>query len=144
MIMDDLGKETYLCPKCGSGKIEVDRSGVVIDLQFSTSTTTNCQDCGWKGEAKDLVMKPLGSTIGATDSPEAIVEQMMALLYVNIGKHVAPVLGQLLIQIGFVGHKDQKTLKRLLESGCKSMYESVMKEISSIEEEYQQRPTSID
>lgn len=130
-----------LCPKCGSGKVEIKGSSL------GTSSVAKCQNCDWEGQEKDLVVYALeqvvnreltaADLIGAPDAATAIA-MMVSKEYMNkLAAYASQPIGLAMIESGLIGQKDVATLSRLLRAACLAAHKATLEEMSAIQKEMQ-------
>lgn len=99
-----------------------------------------CMDCGWKGNAKQLVAVPLPENPlsldidqdRALDIARSMSEQYMRLLY----EGASQAIGQCILQAGLVGKQDTKNLARMLRAACRGAHKATLEEAEAIAQEH--------
>jgi len=129
-----LGKQTTICPACGSGKITPYKDD--DDKQMY-----KCQMCTWFGSINELVSVPMPADqfaleIGqdeALNVVKQISEQYLKLLATQAGQQI----GLCIIQAGFCTSRDSKALARLLRAACVGAHKATLEEAQKMSEEIQ-------
>ena len=99
-----------------------------------------CTDCGWKGNAAQLVVVPLPTNPlslevnqdKALEIAKHMAQQYMKLLYQGAAKPI----GQCILQAGLVGRQDTKHLTRMIRAACMGAYKATLEEAENIAQEH--------
>jgi len=132
-------REAKLCPKCGSGKLDIQTPGVIT---AETQTLVECQSCGWKGKANELMAYPLdkvaeGLGSGLTDPATAIALEVSTNYMRLLAQHASQNIGLAMIEAGIISSKDGKSLARLLRAACLGAHAATLNELEKIQQEHQ-------
>lgn len=130
-----------LCPKCGSGKVELE--GTLL----AGGASAFCQSCGWWGTQKELVTTSMEQVLKANANAEDLVAggdagTAIALMVAKdfmtkLSEYASQPIGLAMIASGLVGRKDVKTLTRVLRAACLGAHKAALEEMNNIQKELQ-------
>lgn len=125
----------WLCPKCGSGKVEVKSSSL-------GPRVVRCQSCEWSGFEKDLVAYDLdkarqGLDSGLSDAGTAIAMAVSADYMNRLAQFAAQPIGLAMVESGLISKNDTKVLARLLRAACLGAHKATLDELEQIQREHQ-------
>jgi len=123
----------YLCPKCGSGKLE---------LLHDVAT---CQACGEQTSMKELlVAKPeapessIVEVLGTTDMALGIAQEIAKNYLLHLHKGAAKEIGKAMVNSGLVGGKENpKELGRIIRAATMAAHKATLEEMEAIQKEKQ-------
>jgi len=122
--------DTEVCPKCGSGKVELGTRGH-YGRQMNLA---RCLSCGWYGERRELLLAGLGKVV---DSALEIAHEVSKTYLQLIGQSVVLPLGKAMLQAGIVGVQQKQELARLLRAACLAAHKATLEEVEKIQKELQ-------
>jgi hypothetical protein len=129
---------TSICPACGSGKV-VAVLGAAVGKTGLDAHKMACQDCPWEGTNKELLQVPLPERPNALDiSPDQALElaREMSTNYMKLLYQIASTsVGACIMQAGFVGKNDTKSLTRMIRAACKGAHHATLEEADKISKE---------
>lgn len=102
-----------------------------------------CLDCGWKGNAEQLIAVPLPTNPlslevnqdRALEIAKHMAKQYMQLLYAG----AAQPIGQCILQAGLVGRQDNKNLARMIRAACLGAFKATLNEAEDIAKEHKEK-----
>ena len=128
-----------LCPKCGSGKVEM---GDLVgdDMQ------AKCTACGWTGPHRELmgavadeakVAAASAEIFGTPDMALGIAQEVSKDFMNAIARDAGRALGLAMVATGVIGKEDPKSLGRLIRAACLGAHKATLEEIEKIQKEIQ-------
>lgn len=122
---------TTICPSCGSGKVSPHQDNNEVH---------ECAECGWVGQARQLVQVPLPKNPNsleinenrALDIAREMSKKYMELLYAGASQPI----GQCLLQAGMVGRRDVKNMTRMIRAACLGAHKATLDEADAIAKEH--------
>lgn len=123
--MDDV----YLCPKCGSGKLEI-----LHDVAM-------CQSCGAQTSMKELLIarpqapdSSITEVLSTTDMALGIAQEISKNYLLLLSKLASVEIGKAMVKAGVVGGKeDPKILGRIIRAATLAAHKATLDEINTIQ-----------
>jgi len=115
-----------LCPKCGSGKVEVTDRLAMVSGGLGAATCP----CGWSGPASQLVVKQLQFGEAEAIAVAVSTEYMRAL-----AAYAASHVGRAMVVVGLVPAEDKRTLARLIKAAVLAAHKATLEEVEKIQQE---------
>jgi len=131
-------EDVYLCPKCGSGKLEI------------LHDVATCQSCGTQTSMKELlVTKPqapdssITEVLGTTDTALRIAQEVSRNYLLLLSELASAEIGKAMVRAGVVGGKeDPKVLGRIIRAATLAAHEATLREINTIQLEKMKKDDS--
>lgn len=132
-----------ICPKCGSGKVNVSAS--LIDTP--SVKESKCDNCDWQGDTDELISVPLDTvaekiltleeeSIFTNSDPATVIAFEISSHFLQlIAQYAARDIGLAIILAGLVTKNDTENLTRLIRIACLSVHKSVLTELEFIQNE---------
>ena len=128
----------YLCPECGSGK--VDR----IRLDLDPHGRYHCNSCGWQGKEDDLVLAASNASeaqytedlLSTPDRALGVAEAISKQYLLVLSEEAAQAVGVAMVRAGIVGGKeDPQLLGRIIRAAILGAHRATLEEVEAIQKE---------